>query len=352
LAGEKTEQASSKKREDERKKGHIFQSQDIVTSASLIGFFYLLSIMGTTFGKQITEGMQSLLRNMPVYISGESDMKNRFITVITVCAEVLIPIMVVAIAISFIATMVQTRLLVSFNQMKPDFSRMSPLQGMKRLFSIKSLVELLKAIVKISAIGLVIFFELRTRMNNILLLFDMSLGGAFIWTVQMILDIGFKASIAMLIIGLGDYFYQWWSFERDIRMSKEEIKDEYKQTEGNPETKSRIKGAQRKMAKARMMQAVPEADVVIKNPTHFAVALKYDKDGKGAPVCVAKGQDNIALKIIEIANEHKVFVTENIPLARALFKAVEVGDEIPAEFYKAVAEVLAYIYRLKRAGRV
>lgn len=351
MAGEKTEQASAKKREDERKKGHIFQSQDIVTSSSLICFFILLNILGPTIGRQITEGMQSLIISMPLYISGASDIKSRFITVIYTCAEVLIPIMLVAVCATIISTMVQTRLLVSFNQLKPDFGRLSPIQGIKRLFSIKSIVELLKAILKISAIALVIFYELSPQISKILLLFDMGLGEAISWTAKMILDIGLKASVAMLIIGLGDYFYQWWSYERDIKMSKEELKDEFKQIEGNPETKSRIRGMQRKMAKARMMQAVPEADVVIRNPTHYAVALKYNSSGRGAPMVVAKGQDNIALKIVEIATEHKIFVTENKPLAQALFKAVEIGDEIPSEFYKAVAEVLAYIYKLKRAGR-
>lgn len=351
MAGEKTEQASQKKREDERKKGHIFQSQDIVTSASLISFFALLKIMGGTFSNQLTAGVKGLFSGISANIASSGDMKQRFLTIFVLSAEILIPIMVVAIAVSVIATMVQTRLLVNFGQMKPDFKRMSPIQGLSRIFSLKSLVELLKAILKVCAIGLVIFFEIRTRLIEIMLLFDMSLGNAFSWTAQMILDIGFKASAAMLVIGIADYFYQWWSYEKQIRMSKQELKDEFKQTEGNPETKGRIRNIQRKMAQTRMMQEVPKADMVIRNPTHYAVALKYDTSGKGAPLVVAKGQDNVALKIVEIAEKHKVYVTENKPLAQGLYKAVEIGDEIPAEFYKAVAEILAYIYRLRRAGR-
>ena len=351
MADEKTEQASPKKREDERKKGHVFQSQDIITSASLICFFSLLNVMGSTFGGQIAAGMKRLIEGMPTYISGSSDMKSLFITVFYTSAQVLVPIMLIAVFITMLATMVQTRLLVSANRLKPDFSRLSPIQGIKRLFSLKSIVELVKALLKITAICLVIFFELNARIGKILLLFDMSLPDAVSWTAQIILDIGLKASVAMLAIGLGDYFYQWWDFERKMRMTKQEVKDELKQTEGNPETRGRIRGLQRKMAKARMMQAVPQADAVIRNPTHYAIALKYDAGGKGAPVVVAKGRDNIALKIVEIALANKVFVTENRPLAQALYKAVEVGDEIPAEFYKAVAEVLAYIYRLRRAGR-
>ena len=351
MAGERTEKASPKKREDERKKGHIYQSQDIVVAASLLCFFALLKVMGPGFGHRITQGMQKLLTMMPDRLSGPGDMAKDLTITLNIVAGILVPIMIVALAVTIIATMVQTRLLVSFNQLKPDFGRMSPIQGIKRLFSLKSLVELVKALLKITAIGLVIYFEIKPQLHQVLTLFDMSLGTAVSWSVQMILGIGIKAAIAMLVIGLGDYFYQWWNFEKEIKMSKEEIKEEFKQSEGNPETKSRIRGLQRKMSKERMMQAVPTADVVIRNPTHYAIALKYEANGSGAPIVVAKGQDNVALRIVEIAQQNHVFITENKPLAQALFKACDVGDEIPAQFYKTVAEVLAYIYRLKRAGR-
>ena len=352
MPGEKTEKASSKKREDERKKGHLFQSQDLVTAGSLLCFFAVLKMMGPAFGKSITDGMRNLLQNMPIYISGSADLKNRFASVFSVIFSVMFPLMVAIVAISVVVTMAQTRLLITPSQLKPDFSRLSPIKGIKRLFSLKSFVELFKSLLKITAVGLIIYLDINPQLQKVMLLFDTSLNQSFIWTVNAILDIGFKASFVILLIGVADYFYQWWSFEKEIKMTKEETKEEYKQTEGNPEIKGRMRSLQRRLARSRMMQAVPSADVVIRNPTHYAVAIKYEGQGQNAPVVVAKGRDLVALRIVEVAEKNKIYVTENVPLAQALFKAVEIGDEIPSEFYKAVAEVLAYIYRLKKAGRV
>jgi len=352
LSGEKTEKASSKKREDERKKGHLFQSQDLVTAGSLLCFFAVLKIMGPAFGKSITDGMRNLLQNMPIYISSSADLKNRFASVFSVIFSVMFPLMVAIVVISVVVTMAQTRLLITPSQLKPDFSRLSPIKGIKRLFSLKSFVELFKSLLKITVVGLIIYLDINPQLQKVMLLFDTSLNQSFIWTANAILDIGFKASFAILLIGVADYFYQWWSFEKEIKMTKEETKEEYKQTEGNPEIKGRMRSLQRRLARSRMMQAVPSADVVIRNPTHYAVAIKYEGQGQNAPVVVAKGRDLVALRIVEVAEKNKIYVTENVPLAQALFKAVEIGDEIPSEFYKAVAEVLAYIYRLKKAGRV
>lgn len=351
MAGEKTEKATPKRREDERKKGHIFQSNDIVTAAAMLSIFWLFKILGASMMNNMRTGVRGLLSGVSD-VTDPGDIKSNVYLAFIMAGNILIPILIVSVVVTIFATMSQTRLLVSGNQIKPDFKRLSPIQGFKRIFSLKSVVELLKALAKITAVGVIIFIELQSRINDVFALCNMSVGSAFAWTIDLIIDIGLKASAAMLAIGVMDYFYQWWSFEKNMRMSKDEIKEEFKETEGNPETKSRIRNVQRRMAKARMMQAVPGADVVIRNPTHYAVALKYDAEGRGAPVVVAKGQDIIALKIVEIAEQNNVFITENKPLAQALFKAVEVGDEIPAEFYKAVAEVLAYIYRLRRAGRM
>jgi flagellar biosynthetic protein FlhB len=308
--------------------------------------------MGPAFGKSITDGMRNLLQNMPIYISSSADLKNRFASVFSVIFSVMFPLMVAIVVISVVVTMAQTRLLITPSQLKPDFSRLSPIKGIKRLFSLKSFVELFKSLLKITVVGLIIYLDINPQLQKVMLLFDTSLNQSFIWTANAILDIGFKASFAILLIGVADYFYQWWSFEKEIKMTKEETKEEYKQTEGNPEIKGRMRSLQRRLARSRMMQAVPSADVVIRNPTHYAVAIKYEGQGQNAPVVVAKGRDLVALRIVEVAEKNKIYVTENVPLAQALFKAVEIGDEIPSEFYKAVAEVLAYIYRLKKAGRV
>ena len=352
MAGEKTEKASQKKREDERKKGHVFQSQDIVTAASMLSFFLLLRALGGTIGRQLTDGMRTLLEEMSSTLTGWGDIRSRLMTAGAVSMEVALPIMLVAVGVGISATMIQTRLSVSPSQLKVDFSRMSPIQGIKRLFSMRSLFELFKSMLKIAAVGTVIYFELRPQVGKILLLFDSGLNVSIAWVASTVLDIGIKASIALFVIGIADYFFQWYTYERDIRMTKEEVKEEFKQMEGNPETKSRIRGLQRRMSRQRMMQAVKTADVVIRNPTHFAVALRYGGTSQNAPVVVAKGRDNVALRIVEVAERNHVFVTENRPLAQALYRAVEIGDEIPAEFYKAVAGVLAYLYRMRRAGRM
>lgn len=352
MADERTEKATTKKREDERKKGHVFQSQDLVSALSALCMFAALKVLGASFGQKIAGGMTVLLRGSSAEIKGASDIAGRLQMVLSVCAGVLVPLMLLYVGVNVVATMAQTRLLVTPVQMKPDFSRVNPIKGFGRLFSLNALADSIKSILKIAVIGCVVYAEVQPQLRRVLLLFDTSLGEALTWTASVIIDVGMKVSIAMLLIGAADYFYQWWSFERQMRMTKEEVKEEFKQTEGNPETKNRIRSVQRRMAQMRMMQQVPSADVVIRNPTHYAVALQYKASKAKAPVVLAKGRDNIALKIVEIAIEHNVSVTENRPLAQALYKNVEIGQEIPAEFYRAVAEVLAYIYRLRRAGRI
>jgi flagellar biosynthesis protein FlhB len=240
---------------------------------------------------------------------------------------------------------------VSPESAKLNFGKLNPINGFKNLFSAKSLGEVVKSILKIIIIGYIMYAEIKSNLTQLLTIYNLSVETSVTWIAQLILTVCLKACIAFLIIGVADYFYQWWNYERQMKMSKQDVKDEYKQTEGSPETKGRIRAQQRKMTRMRQIQAVPSADVVIRNPTHYAIALKYDRDKGHAPVVVAKGQNNVALKIVEVAMASKVHIVENRPLAQALYKTVDVGDEIPEEFYKAVAEVLAYIYKLKRAGR-
>lgn len=351
MPGQKTEKATSKKRSEQRKEGNVVQSQDIVGAVVLLSIFGTLKADGGQFVNTIANAMHYFLSGIGADITGGSDMRQRYIILLAISAQVLAPIIIVNIVVSIVATFAQTRLLISPNIVKFKLSKINPINGFKNLFSPKSMVEVLKSIIKIIIIGVIIFNEIQAQLPKILIIYGKSVSDSVSWTAQFVLDVCFKASIAFLIIGVADYFYQWWDYERRIKMSKEEIKEEYKQTEGNPETKGRIKSEQRKMAQKRQMQEVPTADVVIRNPTHYAIALRYDRGKAKAPVVVAKGQNNIALKIVEIAVASRVHVIENRPLAQALYKTVEVGDEIPEEFYKAVAEVLAFIYRLKRAGR-
>lgn len=350
-AADKTEQATPKRRNDERKKGHIVMSQDISAAVSMLVSFAVLKVMGQSMGETLSTGVRGLLLHVKDNIAGYSDLRAHLLMALPTVLGVILPIMVVGMAVSIASTLAQSRLLVSSEQLKPQFSRLNPIEGIKRLFSARSLFELLKSILKVVLVGVVVYFSIRPQLHNILLLYDSPLSSSFSWICGVLVDAGLKVSVVLLILGAMDYFYQWRQYEKDLRMTKEEVKEEYKQTEGNPEVKGKIKSMQRKLARQRMMQAVPQADVVLRNPTHYAVALKYDHGKQRAPVCLAKGMNEVALRIVEIAEESHVHIEENPPLTRALYKAVDIGQEIPAEFYQAVAEILAYIYRLRRAGR-
>ena len=249
-----------------------------------------------------------------------------------------------AIAVTF----AQTRLLVSGELLKPKFNRINPLQGIKRLFSLKSVVDAFKGILKITLLMIIIFGSLRDRFleSSKYLYTDLDMASRHIFESgkSMVLRI----VLAFAVVAALDYFYQWWDYERQLRMSKQEIKEEYKQTEGDPQIKGKIKENQRRMAQRRMMQQVPKADVVIRNPTHFAVALRYDPDRDNAPIVLAKGQDELALRIVRVAVENKVEIVENVPLARALYAQTELDREIPPELYGAVAEGLVYIFKLSK----
>lgn len=350
-AGDKTEKATPKRRRDERKKGHIVQSPDITAAVSMVCTFAFLRALGPSMVKNLTNGVRNLLGGLSSTITGYADMRAHMVAMASVLIQVAMPVMLVGLFAGVAVTMAQTRLLVSPDQLKPDFSRLSPIQGIKRLFSLRSFVELGKSILKVVLVGVVVYLDIKPKMHDILLLYNASLAQSASWVAGVLVDIGLKVSAVMLTIGAIDYFYQWFQYEKDIRMTKEEIKEEYKQMEGNPEIKGKIRSIQRQLAHRRMMQDVPKADVVLRNPTHFAVALQYEHGKQRAPVCVAKGRNAVALRIVEIAEENHVHIIEDPPLTRALFKVVEVGREIPAEFYKAVAEVLAYIYKLRRAGR-
>ncbi|UZQ86923.1 flagellar biosynthesis protein FlhB [Thermoclostridium stercorarium] len=231
--------------------------------------------------------------------------------------------------------------------LKPKLSRINPINGVKRIFSLRGLIELLKAILKIIIIGVVAWKSIQAETNNIARLMNLDLLQAAGYIVSTSINVAIKICLCMVAIAVLDFLYQWWQYERDLRMTKQEVKEEYKETEGNPETKQRIRSKMREISTRRMLSEVPKADVVITNPTHYAVAILYDADKAPAPVVIAKGQDYIAMRIKEVAKEHGVEIVENREVAQALYKNVEIGQQIPPELYQAVAEILAFVYRLK-----
>ena len=250
-------------------------------------------------------------------------------------------------AIAFLLTIYQVGWKVSTETMKPEFSKFNPINGFKRIFSMNSLFELAKSILKVGIIAYITYTSLKDEANNLFILYEISLNQAIALVGEIILNVGLKIAIVFIFVGVVDYFYQKWKFSEEMKMTKQEVKDEYKNTEGDPQIKGRIRQKMREASQRRMMQDVPKADVVITNPTHFAVAIKYDAEVSSAPVVVAKGEDYLAQKIKEVAKENHVEIVENKPLARMLYYNVDIGAEIPPELYQSVAEVLAMVYHMK-----
>lgn len=262
-----------------------------------------------------------------------------------------LPLLLIGSLVGIVFSGIQTRFLVTPKLLAPKFNRLSPLQGFKKMFSMRGVVELLKSILKIVVLGIVIYNILSEELPLFPRMMDMSIQQVMASTGNIIIKIVQNAAIIFVFLAVADYAYQWWEYEKNLRMSKQDIKDEYKETEGDPQIKGKIKERQQQMARQRMMQNVPSADVVIRNPTHFAVAVKYEAGVNSAPVVVAKGADFQARKIVEIAEANQITIVENKPLARGLYAAVELEQEIPEEFFKPVAEVLAYVYHLKEQER-
>ena len=351
MAGDsKTEKATPKRRRDERKKGNVLMSRDAVAVATLIGSLFMVQAMSGIFVSRIRE----LWYLCFAYIGSSSVMVPSNIMaqllkiVIMTFAVIAGPFLAVTAVLAVGVTFYQTKMLVTSEPLKPKFSRLNPLQGIKRLFSLHSIIEALKGILKISVLLILIY----NYYTNVVLSFsrflDLSLGQSCSILFQDIITLVIQIAVAFAVLAFFDYLYQWWDYERRLRMSKQEIKEEYKQTEGDPQVKGKIRQIQRQRAQQRMMQQVPEADVVIRNPTHYAVALRYREEEDNAPRVLAKGMDELALRIVKVAEENGVHVVENVPLARSLYASVELDREIPPDLYNAVAEVLVYIMKLDK----
>lgn len=348
MSGERTEKATPKRRQDERRKGNIFQSREIVIVATLLVSFYALKALGPHILKTLsrkTSEILSLAGDLDIITF--SDARRLFIDIFVLFAISVLPLLMLTGLIAIIVTMAQTKLLVKVEPLGFKMSRLSPLQGIKKMFSLKSVIEILKSILKIVIISYIIYKTLFDEVMLLPRLMNMPVENAISYTSRLIMNLVTTTAIAFVVIAALDYLYQWWDYERNIKMTKQEIKEEYKETEGDPQIKGAIRSRQQNMARSRMMQNVPKADVVIRNPTHYAVAIKYNPDEDNAPLVLAKGAGYLALRIIEEAEANGVVVTENRTLARGLYEAVDIDQEIPAEFYHAVAEVLVFVFRLR-----
>lgn len=348
FAGEKTEKATPKKKQDSRKKGQVAKSQDIGTAFVLLGVFFLLNLYGPTMLNILEEMIIAILSEFTLMEITVDNMMFLFINLLLELIFFLGPVMGVAMVFGVLANYLQVGVLFTGEPMKPKLEKIDPIKGFKRIFSMTAIVNMIKSILKIIVLGLVTFLILWNSMDDILILFQKNATAALATISSLVVKMGLWGSMALLILAILDYIYQKYDHEKKLRMSKQDIKDEYKNIEGDPLIKSKIKQKQREMAMRRMMDEVPNADVVITNPTHYAVAIKYDETKADAPYVVAKGVDFVAQKIKLIAKEKEIVMIENRPLARALYSQVEINQTIPEEFFKAVAEILAYVYRMKK----
>jgi len=353
-AADKTEQATPKKKDDARKKGQVFQSREMSASLILLIMIVSMKAFGPVIYGEITKYMKKAFTEY-LTVPGAIDVSiiaKLYVDGIMVLAKTTLPLLLIAVLSALIVGYAQVGILFTFETLKVQGDRINPLSGFKRIFSLRSVVELVKSIIKILIVGWVAYSYLMSKTNEVITLMNAGLLEILSFIGEAAFTVALRICVAMLIVGLLDYMYQRYDYEKNLMMTKQETKDEYKQSEGNPEIKSKIKQKQRQMSMKRMMQDIPKADVVITNPTHFAVAIKYDALKSSAPFVVAKGQDFIALRIKQIAIDNKVQIVENRPLARTLFSTVDIGEAIPADLYQAVAEILAFVYNLKNGDRV
>lgn len=343
---EKTLQATPKRRQDARKKGQVLKSQELVSSFMLLGFValmkYWLPVMITKMGELFI-----YVYSLPFDWSLQS-VSTLMVNLLWLGIQIVGPVFIVGVLIAIAGNYMQVKSLFTLEPLKPQLSRINPINGAKRMFGVKAWVELAKSLLKVTCIGYFLYATIRDNLQVYPALQQLSVTQSAMYIGNALLSLAWKISLAFVFIAILDFLYQWWDYEKNLRMSHEEMKEEFKQTEGNPQVKSEIKKKQREVSMRRMMQDLQTADVVVTNPTHFAVALRYDAKENPAPYVVAKGADQVAFRIREKAKEYGIVVLENKPLARALYAQVEIGQTVPADLYKAVAEVLAFVYRLKK----
>jgi len=350
LAGsqEKTEKATDKKQRDARERGQIPKSKELVSVGILFAGAASVFLSGGLFFSHFRRLLEDFWgRGFQSISSLGADSEILHVSIFHL-SIMLLPTFLSLMAVAFGLNLIQTKgLLFTTETIKPKFSHLSPLEGFKRLFSIRSFVELIKSIVKLVIVGCAVYWVLHDERESFLLLPDLELTEVLATLNRLIFKVVLQVSGIMLLVSLLDLYFQRWQHGKDLKMTKQEVKEEHKQSEGDQHVKARIRSIQRTLTKQRMLAKVPKATMVVTNPTHIAVALHYDQ-GMEAPTVVAKGVDFLAKKIIKVARKHGVPVTQNPPLARALYKQVKLDETIPLTLYRAVAKVLAYVYQQQR----
>ena len=349
--GEKTEKATPKKRRDAREKGQVRQSTEVSTTFCCLIMFGTLYILWPWFTERLMaifgEYLGTSSFNQAIGGMNANELMGMVHRILTTMLVALLPFLGAAMIAGITINVIQVGFKFTTKPLGMKLNRISPISGFKRMFSIKTIVDLVKSLLKIVMLGYIAYVNYSQLLNEFPTYVGRNIYATFIQVMRRAFLMALQMCIVMVFIAAADFLYQWWKYEKDLRMTKQEVKDEYKLMEGDPQIKGKIRAKQRQMSAMRMMSKVPEADVVITNPTHYAVALKYDDKVSSAPVVIAKGQDYVARKIREVALEYNVQIVENPPLAQSLFKLCEIDDEIPADLYQAVADILVFVYRQK-----
>jgi flagellar biosynthetic protein FlhB len=343
---DKTEPATPKKREDARKKGQVANSRELTSVLVLLSALSAFYFSGGWMFHQVAGIMKAVFGQAGQHDFGVQTVHSLLWFLFQKVVMIMAPLIAVVAVAGIFGNIAQVGFLLTGEPLTPNLKKLNPLKGMKRLISARGGVELVKSILKVIIIGGVAYLMIRGELTKIPALVTISVSSIMEFIGQVSLKLGFYTCLVLIILAAVDLVFQRWQHERDLRMTKQEIKDEFRQREGDPMVRSRIRAVQREMAMRRMMDAVPDATVVITNPTHLAVAIKFDRSMQ-APMVVAKGAGHLAARIREIAAEHDIPIIEQKPLARTLFKNVDIDQYIPADLYHAVAEILAYVYRLK-----
>ena len=350
-AGEKTEPATPRRREEVRKKGQVAKSTDLNSAIVLLAAIIALYFLTPNLMRAMTNFTRFYLEDAPNIQVDVNSLQVLLIRAVLQVSGFFTPFIVIILTAALLANVVQVGFNLSGYPLMPRIEKLSPVAGFRRMFSARSFIELAKSILKVIIVGYIAYITIRGEFDRLLGLMDVDVWGGWAIMGKVSFTLGMRIAIAFLVLGLADYAFQLYQFEQDIKMTKEEVRQEIKDFEGDPLVRARIRRIRRQMAISRMMAEVPRAHVVVTNPTFLAVALRYEMEKMQAPVVVAKGARLMAERIREIAVSNGVPIVENAPLAQMLYKSVEIGSQIPEHLYRAVAEVLAYVYQIDRRSR-
>lgn len=348
-AQERTEPATPRRREEARNRGQVAKSNDLTAAVVLFGTMVALYVVHEQFITQMVQIVQFCLGDLSGASVDAGAMVPTMKAVFNKAAFLVLPVIAIVLVLALASAIGQVGLLFTFKPITPSLDKLNPLNGLKRIFSSRSVVTLVMGLAKMSLLGLVAYWTLASRIQGLAFATELPYLALVQISIDFIFTLALRLAAVLLLLALIDLAYQRWKMEKDLRMTKQEIREEMKRMDGDPQLKRRRREVQLQQAVQRISAAVPQSDVVVTNPTHFAVALQYDSRTMNAPKLTAKGADFLAQRMRELAIKHGVPIVEKPPLARALYARVEVGQEIPAQFYRAVAEVLAYVYEL--AGR-